>query len=240
MYKIERVVNIMSKGSIRDCRISLKPSPNLIDFICSLSDQNSLPENLLNIYKSYGNDHNAEPKSVSPANETPTPVYSKEEYSILQDLSVNCGDSVQQALAQLSIATENCTSSSSDDETDRDDIETLDDKPISKNAAKRRKEQRKQKIRSRLTVNLNDLRWLNALLGDKRKADPDCAIYLHELLQSSKLILPRNEIVERNPELEARCVKLRLQQDARRYQAMTKNVDTSKKHIPEDTIAYQS
>lgn len=230
----------MSKGSIKDTRISVKPSPNLIDFICSLTDQNALPENVLNIYKSYSNDHKAEHKTVS-TKEISSLVYTKAETVILKNLFRNsCDSAAQQALAKLSIVTEINGTSSDDATTDTDDIETLNDKPISKNATKRRKEQRKQKIRSRLTVNLNDLKWLNEVLQEKRNEDPECDIYLHELLQNSKLILPRNEIVERNPVLEARCVKLRLQQDARRYRAMTKNVDTSKKHIPEDTIAYQS
>ncbi|KAL1397837.1 hypothetical protein pipiens_009443 [Culex pipiens pipiens] len=53
------------------------------------------------------------------------------------------------------------------------------------------------------------------------------------------LILPENEQQKRNAELEARCQKLRKEQEAREYEAMTRNVDNVRTHMPQDTIAFQ-
>ncbi|XP_075144587.1 uncharacterized protein LOC142219518 [Haematobia irritans] len=85
---------------------------------------------------------------------------------------------------------------------------------------------------------LIDLRWLSnalAILRSKGIAD----IYLNDLLQSCNLDLPKNTIIERNPELEARCQRLREEQQNLEYRKMTKNVDATLKHYPEDTVAYQ-
>lgn len=90
-----------------------------------------------------------------------------------------------------------------------------------------------------LTLSLNDLKWLHQALNRLRKDDPEVP-YLHELMQDCEIILPENEIQERNPELEARCQKLRKQQEAKEYEAMTRNVDNVRTLMPQDTIAYQS
>ena len=55
----------------------------------------------------------------------------------------------------------------------------------------------------------------------------------------AELQLPANEIVERNPVLEERIKRLKAQQENRVYNSMTKNVDSSRKFIPEETISYQ-
>lgn len=85
----------------------------------------------------------------------------------------------------------------------------------------------------------SDLRWIFNFLQERRKIDTDTP-YLNELLQGSEMILPENHFVERNPELEERCKKLRKEQEQREYNKMTKNVDNVRKRDPEDTIAYQS
>ncbi|KAL9694766.1 hypothetical protein quinque_014051 [Culex quinquefasciatus] len=58
-------------------------------------------------------------------------------------------------------------------------------------------------------------------------------------MQKCTLILPENEQQKRNAELEARCQKLRKEQEAREYEAMTRNVDNVRTHMPQDTIAFQ-
>ena len=57
-------------------------------------------------------------------------------------------------------------------------------------------------------------------------------LYLHELLEHSDIHLPEYEPPPRNPELEARCQKLRAEQADQEYRKMTKNVNFVKK--PED------
>lgn len=89
------------------------------------------------------------------------------------------------------------------------------------------------------TLLLSDLKWLNDALNRLRTKEEDVP-YLHEFMQKCTLILPENEQQERNAELEARCQKLRKEQEAREYKAMTRNVDNVRTHMPQDTIAFQS
>ncbi|XP_037728749.1 uncharacterized protein LOC119559751 [Drosophila subpulchrella] len=85
---------------------------------------------------------------------------------------------------------------------------------------------------------LSDLHWLSSTLVELRSRD-HCQVFLHQLIESCELILPENEMKPRNPELEARCQRLRAEQHNRDYLKMTKNVDAGLKHYPEDTISYQ-
>ncbi|KAH8381733.1 hypothetical protein KR093_011486 [Drosophila rubida] len=85
---------------------------------------------------------------------------------------------------------------------------------------------------------LTDLHWLHDVMLKLRSKNIS-KLFLHELMDSCELILPENEFKQRNPELEARCQRLREQQQNREYQKMTKNVDATLQHYPEDTISYQ-
>ncbi|KAB0801423.1 hypothetical protein PPYR_05777 [Photinus pyralis] len=82
------------------------------------------------------------------------------------------------------------------------------------------------------TLLLSDLIWLSNKLHME-----NC--YLHDLLLGSEVILPKNDEIPRNEELDARCSRLKIQQENREYKAITKNVDNVTKPLPEDTIAYQ-
>lgn len=64
-------------------------------------------------------------------------------------------------------------------------------------------------------------------------------VYLHEVLKDCKFHIPQNEIQERNPALEKRCEILRSRQANDAYKQMTRNVDSVRSRLPEDTIAYQ-
>ncbi|KAG4067746.1 hypothetical protein HA402_005518 [Bradysia odoriphaga] len=215
----------MSKGAIKDPSIKLKPSEQLIDFMVSLSDEVELPENVWKFIETRG----GKVGKITTA-EVAKPSFSKEEIKLLNDLPKT--ENTEFNLADLAI-----DSDESDDEDEN--IENLNSKPMSKSQAAKQKRLQKEKERSKLTINLNDIKWLNNKLVEKRSADSDFNLYLNELLKGSRLVLPQNEILERNPELEARCVRLRLEQEARMYNAMTKNVDSSRTKLPEDTISYQ-
>lgn len=95
------------------------------------------------------------------------------------------------------------------------------------------------KIGEELHLYLSDLRWLSNFLAKLRK-DQGLEVYLNELLETCDLNLPQNEVIKRNPVLEARCQRLREEQQNLEYRKMTKNVDAVLKHYPEDTVAYQS
>ncbi|KOC61361.1 Transmembrane protein 199 [Habropoda laboriosa] len=89
-----------------------------------------------------------------------------------------------------------------------------------------------------ILLNLEDLKWLKNYLENYRILNKE-NIYLHELLEEDDIRLPTPKVTPRNPELEARTQKLKAQQDAIRYRAMTKNVDNTVMKLPEDTISYQ-
>jgi len=97
---------------------------------------------------------------------------------------------------------------------------------------------KKEKI-ANATLKIEDFRWLNKYLKENRKTATK-KIYLHELFDDSDVILPTPKEMPRNPELEARIQKLAAQQNNREYQAMTKSIDSSRKFLPEDSVAYQS
>lgn len=87
-------------------------------------------------------------------------------------------------------------------------------------------------------LSLADIKWLYGTLKQLRQTD-QAVPYLHALLRGCELKLPQNPIQERNPELEARCQRLRKEQEDREYHRMTKNVDSIRKHMPEETLSYQ-
>lgn len=93
--------------------------------------------------------------------------------------------------------------------------------------------------RKDILLKLDDIRWLSKYLEEHRKTSTE-KIYLHELLEEADIKLPTPKVTPRNPELEARIQKLRAQQNAREYEAMTKSVDSVRRNFPEDSIAYQS
>lgn len=85
-----------------------------------------------------------------------------------------------------------------------------------------------------------DLKWLYLHLIKLRESSDDPVPWLHELLAESEVILPENEYQERNPVLEARCQRLRKEQEQRLYNQMTKNVDNVRKQNPDESIGSQS
>lgn len=195
----------------------------------TLSNEDELPANIWKFIEINGGT-----VGKTTTAEVAKPSFSKEEIKILNDLPKN--ENTEFNLADLTIDYDD---DSDDDELD-ESIENLSSKPMSKNQALKQKRLRREKERAKLTINLNDIKWLNNKLTEKRNADADFKLYLNQLLKGSRLVLPKNEILERNPELEARCVRLRLEQEQRMYNAMTKNVDSSRQKLPEDTISYQS
>lgn len=221
----------MSKGYVQDPTIRLKPSEKLCEFISSLGEEKSLPENILKIYQIYSKDKSSKGTTDK---DIPLESFNESEIEILKKLNKKTDFDFGKV-----ITTNSDSESDSDDETD-EEIESLDSKPKNKHETKKLKEKQTAKLKSTLTIDLKDLKWLNKAIKDRRDSDEEFNLYLHELVETSKLILPKNETIERNPVLEKRCEKLRLQQEQREYNAMTKNVDNARREIPEDSIASQS
>lgn len=81
------------------------------------------------------------------------------------------------------------------------------------------------------SLTLPQLKQLKKDIGD--------SAFLCDFVDSAELRLPENEIVERNPVLEKRIQRLKAEQEQRVYNSMTKNVDNSRKYMPEETISFQ-
>jgi hypothetical protein len=88
-------------------------------------------------------------------------------------------------------------------------------------------------------LSLKDIKWLKLYLT-KLKSNCSEKIYIYKLLEGINIQLPKPKITARNAELEERIRKLQIQQNIRDYKTMTKSVDIFRKHLPEDTIAFQS
>ncbi|XP_018334840.1 transmembrane protein 199 [Agrilus planipennis] len=89
-------------------------------------------------------------------------------------------------------------------------------------------------------LNLEDLYWIYHHLEERNKLkNSSDKMYFHELFEGSEILLPENEEIPRNKELEKRCQKLREQQENKEYKNITKDVDSIRRKLPEDTISYQ-
>lgn len=116
-------------------------------------------------------------------------------------------------------------------------VRDASDAPIGITSLRKSKKSKKEKIANAM-LEIEDLKWLNKYLQEYRKSATE-KVYLHELFDNSDVILPSPRVTPRNPELEARIQRLTAQQNAREYQAMTKSIDSVRKCLPEDSIAYQ-
>lgn len=229
----------MLKSSIEDPSIAIKPSSKLFAFIKTLDDPTiDLPKNLLNVYRIFTKDIRKRNVVREPL---PNIDYTNDEKSLLNSINADStnADNLESCLKSL------CLNVANEDEDSSSDIESVSAhesdtaNSIGKNKAKVNRAKERQKELSKLELNLNDLKWIHQHLAIARQTDESVG-YLHDLIGGSQLILPKNVIIERNPELEARCQRLKRQQEEQTYRMMTKNVDCSRSHVPEDTIAYQS
>lgn len=114
-------------------------------------------------------------------------------------------------------------------------LKKLDQNNIEKSNAKQNDSDKIKTLKS--TIELGRLKYAYDLVNKSSKETKN-QIYLNDILID--IVLPINEIRVRNPILEKRCEQLRIDQERREYKSMTKNVDTTRKFMPEDTIAFQS
>lgn len=204
----------MSKSTITDPRVKIRPSEKLVKFIATLKNESSMPKNVLEIYQ-YSTKDKKNRKALTDI-DIPIAKLSESELKLIDSLKSK-SDITLENLKNIFVS-------------DEEEVNQIDHESKKKSKFNKKEE---------YYLNLTDIKWLNELLIKKREKS-GTKVYLHELLLNSNPILPQNEIIERDPVLEARCQRLRLEQSAREYKAMTKNVDNARKHIPEDTIAFQS
>ncbi|KFB48877.1 AGAP013136-PA-like protein [Anopheles sinensis] len=206
----------MDKLPIRDPTINLVPTSELRKFIGSLKLTPSTPDNIRKIHTTFNTSKGK--KESKPANR-------KEDAS--NDPPPAVVDFTEKELAFIKQHVTESTSARDGLEKANDALQySMDgDEPRSDGATGN-------------VLKVGDIKWLYATLKQMRQSDP-ATPYLHTLLTGCRMELPTNPIQERNPVLEARCQRLRKEQEDREYHRMTKNVDSVRKHMPEETIAYQ-
>lgn len=119
----------------------------------------------------------------------------------------------------------------------KDNLEHIDDIPESlKSLCTKTPEELEKDERDGLSLfDFYCLKKILKELRDKKKTDR----YAYEFLEECVIILPENEIIPRNQQLEARCEKLRAAQANTAYMNITKNVDLNIKQRHEDSFAFQ-
>ncbi len=92
------------------------------------------------------------------------------------------------------------------------------------------------------TFSISDVTWIQNYMSknrdELRKICPEFR-HFHELMAESVMILPEPQFPPRNPELEARIQKLKVQQAERDYKRMTQNV-SGRAAYTEEPISNQS
>jgi Endoplasmic reticulum-based factor for assembly of V-ATPase len=110
-------------------------------------------------------------------------------------------------------------------------LQKLNKLELEKISTNENKSDEKSKKDKTTALTLSDVKGLKKELGE--------ATYLCDVIDGADFRLPENEIFERNPVLEKRIQRLKREQEQRVYNSMTKNVDSSRKFEPEETISYQ-
>lgn len=110
-------------------------------------------------------------------------------------------------------------------------LKKVNDLKLEKSSTNEKKKEKLMKRDTTTTLTLSDLKEL--------KKELENTAFLCDIIDGAELKLPENEIVERNPVLEKRIQRLKVQQEQRVYDSMTKNVDSSRKYEPEETISFQ-
>lgn len=222
------------KLRITDTRIKFKPSKKLIDFILTL-DEKIMPENILKIIRKVKNNENIEKEILKES--ISVEKLNDEQIKILNEFQIDENDFIKfENNKNDSINTLETQNINDKEEIITANLNNKKDKK-NKNSINKKNDDNESKDEI-ILLDLNDIKWIQQTANKRRKINPNIE-YLHELLENCDLILPENEEIPRNPELEARCQKLKAECEAKTYREMTKNVDTSRKHAPEDTISYQ-
>lgn len=202
-----------SKGSLVDTTIKILPSDKLVTFLKTISLNEHVPANILKLVTG------KIPKNIP---------NDKIDNRISIDLS-------PKEIALLNKLSDEVLS-----------IKKSDDKPVElpihdkKSSLNNIQTSTKEGLNDETFLEIVDLEWLYTYLQTSRKNGVKETPYLHMLMEGSKIHLPENKVIKRNPDLEARCVKLRAQQEARDYRKMTKTVDNVRMRYPEDSISYAS
>lgn len=215
------------KGSLIDTNLKIFPPEKLLNFLKTIPLDEIVPVNILKLTNKEGEIKGKNQKDFKP--------------SIIQlnNHDIDNLTKIKKALNKTEDSTTVEEKPISDTESVEEHNKTNEEESRGRPDEEAKKEE-KEKSKQDPFLLTSDLDWLYIYL-QKRKTDGEKDIpYLHVLLEGATIEAPENKTMKRNPVLEARCVKLRSQQESREYRKMTKGVDNVRMRFPEDSISYQS
>ncbi|XP_045492444.1 uncharacterized protein LOC123691901 [Colias croceus] len=226
------------KGSLVDTHLRIYPTKSFVNFLKTIPVTKEVPSNIVHLI----NDENKCTVTYIENVDTTTIQLTDKDYEHLKKVKEAMGklnpeeDSPESELKTKENDDNMVEDSNKDSKGDNDVEDSEDASDKEESQVKPEKEVLKEENKKFLIT--SDLDWLYVYMKGKRQKGEDIP-YLHELLEGADIKMPDNQILKRNPDLEARCVKLRAQQEAREYRKMTKGVDNVRIRFPEDSISYQ-
>lgn len=256
------------QGSLVNTNLSIYPSNNLLNYIKSLPINDNVPTNIVKLAKGKDYEIKQKENSED-INKIPVHLNSKDIENLnkikavvkIEDADINDFEDIpedknavedskcEKAKGDSKDVTNESSKHAKDtskNSIDGSDVKTKASKEDCNENTKKSKgdcnENTKNNTKDKedkLHLTTSDIDWLYDHLQKLRSKGEKDVPYLYELLEGSEINTPENAIIKRNPVLEARCVKLRAQQEAKEYRKMTKSVDNVRMRFPEDSISYQ-
>lgn len=216
-------------GSLESTHLKIYPNKSLILFLKSLPDNEDIPSNILMLIGKNVKETDVKVNSIQ------LTVKDIENLNKIKGIFKSIAVAGNKESDKHTDNVENNVDKEAESKTKENDEENKSE--IDPKDAKQKSEKTPKPETPSKYLNTADIDWLYNYLNRKRSEGN--VPYLHELLEGCNIEMPKNRVIKRNPVLEARCVKLRAQQEAREYRKMTKTVDNVRLRFPEDSISYQ-
>lgn len=240
-----------SIGSLVDTKLKIFPSTNLLNYLNTISIDDKTPINIARLVK--GKEYEGNHKTTKEdTNKTPVHLNTNDIENldkikaIIEAKNDKHTEESDENSSKYDVIeeekTEKDTSKEESSEKNKKNETSKKTEPDDKSGEKQKLNKEDPEQEDKLYITTADVDWLYAHLQQKRKSNVDgdkTVPYLHVLLEGAFIETPENQVLKRDPILEARCVKLRAQQEARDYRKMTKSVDNVRMRFPEDSISYQ-
>lgn len=249
------------KGSLVDTNLRIFPSNSLLVYIKNLPINNDVPLNIARLVKGKSYEakrkHDLDEEAKIPVHFNSTDIDNLNKIKAITKIDDNTEEIVEEEETEVKSEEEPVTVEKTDYKTTTPekseakpvtqektgDTSTEEDSPSKDDSKEQSLDEMKieeDEEEDDLYLTTSDIDWLYIYLQNQRKKGTENVPYLNTLLEGSDIRIPKNQRIKRNPVLEARCVKLRAQQEAREYRQMTKSVDNVRLRFPEDSISYQS
>lgn len=244
------------QGSLVDTNLRIYPSNSLLNFIKTLNIDDNVPENIIKLVK--GKNYEVNRKVINDDAKT-IPIYldskdidniqkiksvvnkdeeiENEEFVNLTEEDQKVKDKESKTASEID--SNEVKANSKNSLSNKSKLKKDDCNEKTKESKKNDKEHENNNEEDKLHLITSDIDWLYAHFQKLKSKGVKNVPYLYTLLEGAQIETPQNKVLKRNPVLEARCVKLRAQQEAREYRKMTKSVDNVRMRFPEDSISYQ-